>query len=167
MKGVIKLTYLDKLKEIDPDFIATRSVGDLERCILGCPHSHGLEENLSCPESSELDYTKYDSCCIACWHREYPEEKEAEPELTYEINLKEEKKMKNLRSLIESKVEDAIAAGKIDDYIENIVEDMDLDGDIDDLIETEIRENIADYVGPILSEAVRDAVRNALDDLFN
>lgn len=167
MKGVIKLTYLDKLKEIDPDFIATRSVGDLERCILGCPHSHGLEENLSCPESSELDYTKYDSCCIACWHREYPEEKEAEPKLTYEINLKEEKKMKNLRSLIESKVEDAIAAGKIDDYIGEAVENMNLDDEIDDLIETEVDNLIEDYVGPILSETVRDAVREALDNLFN
>ena len=146
------------------------SDSDAKHCLIGCPRSYGytaFEEDQKFCDSMVYDRNKYESCCVACWNREIPETPKAEPELTYEINLKEEKKMKNLRSLIESKVEDAIAAGKIDDYVENIVEDMDLDGNIDDLIETEIRENIDDYVGPILSEAVRDAVREALDNLFN
>ena len=160
MKGVIKLTYLDKLKEIDPDFIATRSVGDLERCILGCPHSHGLEENLSCPESSELDYTKYDSCCIACWHREYPEEKEAEPELTYEINLKEEKKMKDLSAVIRNAVLDSISDSDIEEAVESFFENY----DYSDLIESSVREYLESNADDIAEDIVNEAVRSYMAD---
>lgn len=160
MKGVIKLTYLDKLKEIDPDFIATRSVGDLERCILGCPHSHGLEENLSCPESSELDYTKYDSCCIACWHREYPEEKEAEPELTYEINLKEEKKMKDLSAVIRNAVLDSISDSDIEEAVESFFENY----DYSDLIESSVREYLESNADDIAEDIVNEAVRGYMAD---
>lgn len=160
MKGVIKLTYLDKLKEIDPNFIATRSVGDLERCILGCPHSHGLEENLSCPESSELDYTKYDSCCIACWHREYPEEKEAEPELTYEINLKEEKKMKDLSAVIRNAVLDSISDSDIEEAVESFFENY----DYSDLIESSVREYLESNADDIAEDIVNEAVRGYMAD---
>lgn len=160
MKGVIKLTYLDKLKEINPDFIATRSVGDLERCILGCPHSHGLEENLSCPESSELDYTKYDSCCIACWHREYPEEKEAEPELTYEINLKEEKKMKDLSAVIRNAVLDSISDSDIEEAVESFFENY----DYSDLIESSVREYLESNADDIAEDIVNEAVRGYMAD---
>lgn len=160
MKGVIKLTYLDKLKEIDPDFIATRSVDDLERCILGCPHSHGLEENLSCPESSELDYTKYDSCCIACWHREYPEEKEAEPELTYEINLKEEKKMKDLSAVIRNAVLDSISDSDIEEAVGSFFENY----DYSDLIESSVREYLESNADDIAEDIVNEAVRSYMID---
>ena len=160
MKGVIKLTYLDKLKEIDPDFIATRSVGDLERCILGCPHSHGLEENLSCPESSELDYTKYDSCCIACWHREYPEEKEAEPELKYEINLKEEKKMKDLSAVIRNAVLDSISDSDIEEAVESFFENY----DYSDLIASSVREYLESNADDIAEDIVDEAVRGYMAD---
>lgn len=163
------MTLIERFKLDYPDNNGY-SDDDVKDCMIGCPRCYGYtDSDIECKfcNTRKYDREKYSSICVACWNREIPETPKAEPELTYEINLKEEKKMKNLRSLIESKVEDAIAVGKIDEYVENIVEDMDLDGDIDDLIETEIRENIDDYVGPILSEAVRDAVRNALDDLFN
>ena len=75
--------------------------------------------------------------------------------------------MKNLRNLIVSKVDDAIASGRIDDCVEEFVDSMDLDSEINDLIETEVENMIENYVGPILSEAVCDAVRDALDNLFN
>lgn len=163
------MTLIEKFK-LDHPLGNGYTPAEVEECMIGCPRSYGYtlgDSDRNFCDALNYDRSKYSSICIACWNREIPEAPKAEPELKYEINLKEEKKMKNLRSLIESKVEDAIASGKIDEYVENIVEDMDLDGDIDDLIETEIRENIDDYVGPILSEAVRDAVREALDNLFN
>lgn len=159
------MTLLEKFK-LDHPLGNGYSPAEIEECMIGCPRSYGYtigDSDREFCDALNYDRSKYSSICVACWNREIPEAPKAEPELKFE----EEKKMKNLRSLIESKVEDAIASGKIDEYVENIVEDMDLDGDIDDLIETEIKENIGDYVGPILSEAVRDAVREALDNLFN
>ena len=143
---------------------------DVEECMIGCPRSYGYTtyniDHGFC-DNREYDHCKYSSVCIACWNREIPETTKAEPELKYEINYKEEKKMKNLRNLIVSKVDDAIASGRIDDCVEEFVDSMDLDSEINDLIEAEVENMIEDYVGPILSEAVRDAVRDALDNLFN
>ena len=159
------MTYLDKLAEIKPEFIERCTENELASCTIGCPYLHNLG-NEGCPDRSELN-PLYNSLCVACWHREYPEEKKAEPELKYENNIEEEKKMKNLRNLIVSKVDEAVDSGRIDEYVESYVDGMDLDSEIDDLIETEVENTIEDYVGPILSEAVRDAVRGALENLFN
>ncbi len=161
------MTLIEKFKLDHPDNNEYSDM-DVKDCMIGCPRSYGYTDydiDREFCDTFVYDREKYASLCVACWNREMPEEKKAKPELT--INLKEEKKVKNLRSLIESKVEDAIASGKIDDYISEAVENMNLDDEIDDLIETEVDNLIEDYVGPILSEAVRDAVREALDNLFN
>ena len=163
------MTLIERFKLDHPDNNGY-SDDDVVNCMIGCPRSYGYTtydiDHGFC-DNMEYDRSKYDSICVACWNREIPETPKAEPELKYEINFKEEKKMKNLRALIESKVEDVVASGRIDECVEEVVDCMNLDSEIDDLIETEIENTIEDYVGPILSEAVRDAVREALDNLFN
>lgn len=163
------MTLIEKFKLDHPDNNGW-SEKDVEDCMIGCPWSYGYTDyngHRKFCDAREYDRKKYSSICVACWNREIPEAPKAEPELKYEINYEEEKKMKNLRNLIISKVDDAIAAGRIDNCIEEFVDTWNLDSEIDDLIETEIENTIEDYVGPILSEAVRDAVRDALDNLFN
>jgi len=163
------MTLIERFKLDHPDNNGF-SKKDVEEYMIGCPCSYGYEGiNTStrfCLDN-EYDRNRYEHACAACWNREIHETPKAEPELKYEINYEEEEKMKNLRNLIVSKVDDAIAAGKIDECVEGCIESMDLDSEIDDLIETEIENSIEDYVGPILSEAVRDAVRDALDNLFS
>ena len=163
------MTLIEKFKLDHPDNNGY-SDEDVVDCMIGCPRSYGyttFEEDHEFCDTMNYDRSKYDLVCIACWNREIPETPKAEPELKYEINYKEEKKMKNLRNLIVSKVDDAIAAGRIDECVEEFVDSMDLDSEIEDLINTEIENTIEDYVGPILSKAVRDAVRDALDNLFD
>lgn len=163
------MTLIEKFKLDHPDNNGC-SDADVAECMIGCPHSYGYttcaEDHKPC-NIMNYDRCKYGSVCIACWNREIPEAQKAEPELKYEINYEEEKKMKNLRNLIASKVDEAVDSGKIDDYVESYVDGMDLDSEIDDLIETEVENTIEDYIGPILSEAVRDAVRDTLENLFN
>lgn len=163
------MTYLEKFKLDHPDNNGY-SNEDVVDCMIGCPRSYGYttfndDENFC--DAIEYDRNKYSNVCVACWNREIPETPKTEPELKYEINYKEEKKIKNLRNLIVSKVDDAIAAGRIDECVEEAVDCMDLDSEINDLIETEIENTIDGYVGPILAEAVHDAVRKAMDNLFS
>ena len=159
------MTLIERFKLDHPDNNGF-SEEDVKEGMIGCPRVYGYTtENFKFCNEMNYDRSKYSSVCAACWNREIPETPKAEPELT--INLKEEKKMKNLRNLIVSKVEDVISSGRIDECVEEVVDCMNLDSEIDDLIQTEIENTIEDYVGPILSEAVRDAVRDALDNLFN
>ena len=163
------MTLIEKFKLDRPDN-NRYSEQNVKDCMVGCPHCYEYttdEFDKGFCHAREYDRSKYPSVCVACWNREIPEAPKAEPELKYEINYEEEKKMKNLRNLIVSKVDDAIASGRIDDCVEEFVDGMDLDSEINDLIETEVENMIEDYVGPILSEAVCDAVRDALDNLFN
>lgn len=163
------MTLIERFKLDYPDNNGY-SNEDVAECMIGCPRSYGyatFKNDKDFCDEMEYDRSKYSSICVACWNREIPETPKAEPELKYENNIEEEKKMKNLRNLIVSKVDDAIDSGKIDEYVESYVDGMDLDSEIDDLIETEIENTIEDYIGPILSEAVRDAVRDALENLFN
>lgn len=163
------MTLIERFKLDHPDNNGY-SEEDVEECMIGCPRSYGyttFEHDKDFCDKIEYDRNKYSNVCIACWNREIPEAPKAEPELKYEINYEEEEKMKNLRNLIVSKVDNAIVAWKIDNCIEEFVDTWNLDSEIDDLIETEIENTIEDYVGPILSEAVRDAVRKALDNLFS
>lgn len=163
------MTLIERFKLDHPDNNGY-SDKDVAECMVGCPRSYGYTTNDMDEDfcvNKYYDRNQYRTACEACWHREIPETPKAKPELKYENNIEEEKKMKNLRNLIVSKVDDAIDSGKIDEYVESYVDDMDLDSEIDDLIETEIENTIEDYIGPILSEAVRDAVRSALENLFN
>ena len=161
------MTLIEKFKLDHPDNNGF-SDEDVSDCMVGCPRAYGYTSEVLAEcfcGTGNYNRAKYEFACTACWNREYQGQKKAEPELT--INFKEEKKMKNLRNLIVSKVEDVIASGRIDECVEEVVDCMKLDSEVNDLIETEIENTIEDYVGPILSETVRDAVREALDNLFN
>lgn len=163
------MTLIERFKLDYPDNNGY-SDDDVRECMIGCPRSYGytlFEDDKDFCDVMKYDRSEYSSICVACWNREIPGTEKAEPELKYENNIEEEKKMKNLRNLIVSKVDEAVDSGRIDEYVESYVDDMELDSEIDDLIETEVENTIEDYIGPILSEAVRDAVRGALENLFN
>jgi len=130
---------------------------DVEDAMIGCPRSYGYTDPKSELEScgtSNYDHAKYPNCCVACWNREIPEAKEAEPELT--INLKEEKKMKDLSSTIRNAVLCAISDHDIEEAVENFFDDYDYSDLIREAVNDYLYGNSDDIAKDIVTEAVHD-----------
>ncbi len=155
------MTLIERFKLDYPDNHGY-SEEDVEECMIGCPRCYGYTtfETDKCSCDPEYDRSKYSSICVACWNREIPETPKTEPELTYEINLKEEKKMKDLSAAIRNAVLDSISDSDIEEAVESFFENY----DYSDLIASSVREYLESNADDIAEDIVNEAVRGYMAD---
>lgn len=156
------MTLIEKFKLDHPDNHGY-SEEDLEECMIGCPRCYGYTDgdiDVKFCNAREYDREKYSSVCVACWNREIPETPKPEPELPYEINLKEEKKMKDLSAVIRNAVLDSISDSDIEEAVESFFENY----DYSDLIESSVREYLESNADDIAEDIVNEAVRSYMAD---
>lgn len=156
------MTLIERFKLDHPDNNGY-SDKDIEECMIGCPRSYGYtDSDTDCKfcDTNEYDREKYSSICVACWNREIPETPKAEPELKYEINTEEEKKMKDLSAVIRNAVLDSISDSDIEEAVESFFENY----DYSDLIESSVREYLESNADDIAEDIVNEAVRGYMAD---
>jgi len=156
------MTLIERFKLDHPDNNGF-SEKDVEEYMIGCPCSYGYEGiNTStrfCLDN-EYDRNRYEHACAACWNREIHETPKAEPELKYEINLKEEKKVKDLSAAIRNAVLDSISDSDIEEAVESFFENY----DYSDLIANSVREYLESNADDIAEDIVDEAVRSYMAD---
>ena len=156
------MTLIERFKLDHPDNNGY-SEEAVEECMIGCPRCYGYTDSdfeLNFCDARNYDRSKYSSICIACWNREIPETPKAEPELKYEINLKEEKKMKDLSAAIRNAVLDSISDADIEEAVESFFENY----DYSDLIASSVREYLESNADDIAEDIVDEAVRGYMAD---
>ena len=154
------MTLIERFKLDHPDN-SGYSDDDVKDCMIGCPKCYGYtDSDIDCKfcDAREYDREKYSSICVACWNREIPETPKAEPEL--KIELKEEKKMKDLSAVIRNAVLDSISDSDIEEAVESFFENY----DYSDLIESSVREYLESNADDIAEDIVDEAVRSYMAD---
>lgn len=148
------MTYREKLQIDYPDAINKHYTGGCR----GCPYDYNYCA-FNCPANfGSID----EETCAACWNREMPEEKKAEEPVELNINLEEEKKMRNLSDIIRDAVLNAINDSDIEYAVKECFESHDYSDMIERAVENYLYENIEDIADDIVEEAVRDYMRENL-----